>query len=129
MGGGGVYVGEGEVGFAHVEGGVAEQILEGVDVSAIAEEQDGEGVAEAVTAGVFDAGAVGDVDDEAAELGAVEGFVFGGNKGGLGGLLSVGTFGEVFPEGGGGFGGDGEQAFFYPLTVSRQCVILFACNS
>ena len=53
-----VGLGQVQVFLAHVEGGVAEQHLEGVDVAAVAQEGDREGVAEAVGVDALDAGAV-----------------------------------------------------------------------
>lgn len=55
MGRGDVGLGEAEIEATHFEGGVAEDGLEAVDVSAVAEVGDGEGVAEAVGVAIGDA--------------------------------------------------------------------------
>ena len=86
MGVGGVGLGKFEVTADHFEGGVAEEALEGVDVSAVAEVVDGEGVAKAVGVGFGDAGAFAEGLQVRAEGGAVEGVVLLGDEDGGGGL-------------------------------------------
>lgn len=106
-----VGLGEGEV---DADGGhvaVAEEELEGEGIATIAEVEDGEGVTEAVGVDVGDASTVSEGDKEFEEAIPGEGLVLvGGDEGAVGGIVGAG--GEVFPEGGGGAWGEGEDAFF-----------------
>lgn len=82
MGGLDVYLGDGQVALDHLHGGMAQDALEGVDVSAIAKECDGKCVPEAMGMAIGDAGALADALDEVAELLAVEvALVDGGEQG------------------------------------------------
>ena len=58
-----VDLGDGNVALDHLQGGVAEDALEFEDVAAIAEECDGEGMAEAMGVGVGDVGALAQAAD------------------------------------------------------------------
>lgn len=107
-----VGLGDGEVVFDHVEAGVAEDLLEGVEVAAVAEVVDGEGVAEAVEGGSFYAGAFADVGDAFVEHAAFDGAVVGGDDEGLVEAGVGAVEGDVFPEDLGGAWGDGDVAVF-----------------
>ena len=93
-----VGLGDLEVALDHFQGLVAEDGLQGKDVAAVAQEGDGEGVAEAVGVGAGDAGALAGGLDEAAQDGAVEGPAQAGGEERLG-RLSVTSDGQVAPDG------------------------------
>jgi len=72
VGGFDVGLGDEEVAFDHIEGGVAQGGLERVDVAVVAQVLDGECVAEAVGIDVGDAGALAETVEVGAELAAVD---------------------------------------------------------
>lgn len=75
-----------------------EELLEGEDVAAVAQVENGKGVAEAVGVAVGDAGAFGDALDDVADGETVERFfVMGGNEGGI--VVFDGAAGGVGPDG------------------------------
>ncbi len=97
MGGGDVHLGEFDVDADGIHAFVAEDGLEFKDVAAVAEEGEGEGVAEFVDAGMVDAGALGGFGDHFEEHVAVHGGVVVGGEEGVGGF-GGGAGGEVFPD-------------------------------
>jgi len=68
-----VVLGELDVEADHFHGAVAKEGLEDVAISAVAQELDGEGVAEAVGVGIDDAGAAAEAGDETEEGVAADG--------------------------------------------------------
>lgn len=112
MGVGGVGLGEVEIAADHFQAGVAEELLEGVDVSAVSEVVDGEGVPEAVRVDVGYAGACAEGGEVVTEVGAVElGALLGDEEPGSRGPGGV-SIGEVGPKGLGGAGADVDGARF-----------------
>jgi len=85
---GDVGLGDGQVVLDHFEGAVAKDALEGVDVAAVPEIINGEGVAEAVDGGVFDISAFTDIGDAFVEYSALKLVSVASNKEGLVGSCS-----------------------------------------
>ena len=85
-------VGLGDVGVAadHFEAGVADEVLEDVDVAAVAQEFDGEGVAEAVGVDVGDASTLPEALEVLGEVATFDGVAVAGGEEGL-----LGVGGEV----------------------------------
>ena len=75
-----IRLGDGEVSFDHFEGRVAEDPLEGVDVAAVPEVVDGEGVAESVDRGFLDAGTFAEGGDAYPEGVTIESSPYLGDK-------------------------------------------------
>lgn len=99
-----------EVFFAHIQGGVAEQGLQGVDVAAETQEVNGEGVAKAVGVNVMDAGALSDGVELLQQAKTIQGVVIVGGEE----RIILGSFadGVVFPDDLGGAIADGQDALF-----------------
>lgn len=98
MGGLGVSLGNGEVAFDHLEAGVAQEGLEGVDVATVADVGDGEGMPEAVGVDAGDAGALAEAVEVGAEHAAVVAVTGAGGEEGLIVFFQGVTGGEVVPD-------------------------------
>jgi len=101
---------------------VAEHPLECVDIAAVAEEVDGEGVAEAVGMSVEDASALAESMNELVEArGGERAFLLGQEEGISGDGIGAGD--QVAPGGFEGLVTDGEEAFFIAFAKDRDLEI------
>ena len=78
--GGAVDLRDGQVTFHHVEAAVAEELLEGVRIAAVAQICDRKGVAEAVGVDVGDAGAAAEAAQVEGQMAALDGGAVGGGE-------------------------------------------------
>ncbi len=107
-----VGLGEEEVAFDHVEGGVAEDGLEGVDVAAVAQVFDGECVAKAVGMDAVDVGTLSDAVEVGAEVAAIEAVAGGCGEDGGCFVVECVALGEVVVEGEAGAAAEADDTLF-----------------
>lgn len=116
-----VNFGEMEVTANHIEGRVAEESLEGVDIAAVAKKLDGKGVAEAVGMGVGDISAGAEVVEQVADGITIHGVVFDGEEKGFG-IVGFVAGGKVAVDLVGSTAGDedGAGTGFFARTVGMH---------
>ena len=110
-----IHLGDGQVTFDHVQGGVAKDPLKGIDIAAIAKEIDREGMAETVNGGIRDAGTLAQAVDRLQEVVAADGCSVDRSKG-RGVDQHVGAGCKVRPKRLGGPAGDGDLALLAPFA-------------
>lgn len=110
-----IHLGDGQVTFDHVQGGMTKDPLQGVNIATIAQEVDREGVAEAVNSGIRDAGTLTQAVDRLQKIVAANGSSVDRGKGG-GVDQHVGAGREVGPKRLGSPAGDGDLAFLAPFA-------------
>lgn len=122
MGDGEVGFGEAGVGFDHVQGLVAEEVLEGAGVAAVAEEEHGEGVPETVRVDVGDAGALAEAGEEVDQGVTVDRAAVGDEERLVDGYVSA--FGaDVAEDEFGGAGADRDHASFAALAGDGDALV------
>ena len=98
MGGLEIVLGDGQVTFAHIQGGVAQGALEGVDVGVVAEVVDGKSVPKGVGGVLGEACALTDALDDMADASGRERAAVLGGKERLADIIVFAVQGEVAPD-------------------------------
>ena len=115
-------LGQGQVGFDHLHGGVAEDLLEGVGIAAVTQVADGKGMPETMGVNVADTSAPAGSVEQLKQVGTQERAAVAGNEEGTIDRL-VFTGDQVVEYGLASAGGEGDQAFFVALAKGDQVAV------